>query len=57
MPSRHFFSDNGREFSNWKFTELLQVYGISLKTIPAYSPQLNGVNERNHATTDILTSW
>jgi len=54
MPARHFMSDNGREFCNSKFTELLQAYGISLRTTPLYSLQMNGVNERNHATADIM---
>jgi len=37
MPARYFMSDNGREFCNSKFTELLQAYEISLQTTPAYS--------------------
>ena len=56
MPERGFFSDNGTEFLNDKFKTLLQAHGIGLRTTSTFSPQQNGVNERNHGTADILVT-
>jgi len=54
IPERGFFSDNGTEFLNDKFKSLLQAHGVGLRTTSTFSPQQNGVNERNHGTADIL---
>jgi len=54
IPERGFFSDNGTEFLNEKFKGLLQAHGVGLRTTSTFSPQQNGVNERNHGTADIL---
>jgi hypothetical protein len=54
LPERYFFADNGTEFLNDQFKSLLTAAGISLITTSTYSPQQNGVNERNHATADIM---
>jgi len=54
LPERGFFTDNGTEFLNDKFKSLLQAASITLTTTSTYSPQQNGVNERNHGTADIL---
>jgi transposase InsO family protein len=56
MPERGFFTDNGTEFLNDKFKTLLQAHGIGLRTTSTFSPQQNGVNERNHGTADILVT-
>ena len=34
--------------------ELGNQYGINIKQTAAYSPQANGLNERNHPTIDIM---
>ena len=36
-----------------KMDELVSKLGISINYGPAYSPWLNGINERNHASCDI----
>jgi len=56
IPERGFFSDNGTEFLNEKFKSLLQAHGVGLRTTSTFSPQQNGVNERNHGTADILVT-
>jgi hypothetical protein len=56
LPERYFFSDNGGEFVNETMTNYLQQSGIRLKTTASFSPQQNGVNERNHASADILVT-
>ena len=56
LPKRGFFTDNGTEFLNEKFKSLLQANGIGLRTTSTFSPQQNGVNERNHGTADILVT-
>ena len=53
FSSYHFFADNGGEFTNLKFDELTTKLGLTLKFGPAYSSWSNGLNECNHASTDI----
>ncbi len=54
MPEKYIFMDNGGEFLNEKMLNLCQEAGIKLKSTGLYSPQQNGVNERNHGVTDIM---
>jgi transposase InsO family protein len=54
LPSKAFYSDNGGEFVNQKLLNLCQAQGITLKTTSSYSPQQNGLNERNHGLVDIM---
>jgi len=54
LPSKAFYSDNGGEFVNQKLLNLCQAQGIILKTTSSYSPQQNGLNERNHGLVDIM---
>ena len=54
LPSKAFYSDNGGEFVNQKLLNLCQAQGILLKTTSSYSPQQNGLNERNHGIVDIM---
>ena len=53
FPSRGFFADNGGEFANIKLDKLTSKLGLSVKFGPSYSPWSNGLNEQNHASTDI----
>ena len=48
--------DYGDEFVNDEVPELGNQYGINIKQTAAYSPWVNGLNERNlnHATIDIM---
>ena len=46
--------DNGDEFMNDEMPELSNQYGINIKQTGAYSLWANGLNERNHATIDIM---
>merc|ERR1712089_17717 len=48
-----FYADNGGEFSNVKLDELTSKLGLTVKFGPAYSPWSDGINERNHASTNI----
>jgi transposase InsO family protein len=54
LPERAFFSDNGGEFVNQKLLNLCQAEGISLIKTASYSPQMNGLNERNHGVVDLM---
>ena len=49
-----FFADIGREFANMKMDEFTSKLGIMVKFGPAYSPWSNGINERNHASADLI---
>ena len=51
-PTRYIFSDNGLEFVNSTMLDLCMSYGIKLKTTASYTPQSNGICERQHATVD-----
>lgn len=51
-----FHMDNGGEFANDEMRELGNRFGIRIKHTPAYSPWSNGLNERNHATIDLMMS-
>ena len=53
FPSHGFFADNGGEFAKIKLNELASKLGLTVKFGPSYSPWFNGINERNHASTDI----
>ena len=48
-----FFADNWGEFSNIKLDELTSKFGLTVKFGPAYSPWINRLNERNHASADL----
>ena len=52
--SRGFFGDNGGEFTNIKLDELTSKLGLLVKCGPSYSPWSNRLNERNHASVDIM---
>ena len=50
IPSVGYYADNGTEFRNVQMDELVNKLGISIKYGPAYSPWLNDIKERNHAS-------
>jgi len=54
MPEKYFMSDNGGEFVNSKMLNLCQEAGIRLVKTGSYSPQQNGLNERNHGVADVV---
>ena len=54
IPTIGYYADNGREFKNIKMDKLVSKLGISISYGPAYSPWSNGINERNHASCDII---
>jgi len=54
LPEKYFFCDNGREFINEKMMEMAQAAGIGIKSTGSYSPDQNGLNERNHGLADII---
>jgi len=54
MPEKYFMSDNGGEFINSKLLNLCQEAGIKLIKTGSYSPQQNGLNERNHGVADVV---
>ena len=54
IPSVGYFADNGAEFKNVKMDELVSKLGINIKYGPAYILWSNGINERNHASCDII---
>ena len=56
MPEKHFYSDNGREFLNETMLYLLDAYNITLRTTAAYTPNQNGLNERNHGLAEIVVA-
>ena len=50
-----FLMDNGGESANNELRELGNQFGINIKHIAAaYAPWANGINERNHASIDIM---
>ena len=54
FPSVGFWADNGLEFQNSEMYEYASKFGFSIKFGPTYSPWSNGVNERNHASADVV---
>jgi len=54
LPEKYFFCDNGGEFLNEKLLNLAHRAGITIKKTASYSPQMNGLNERNHGVADII---
>ena len=54
IPGTGYYADNGTEFKNVKMDELVSKLGISISYGPAYSPWSNGINERNHASCDLM---
>ena len=56
MPEKYFYTDNGREFVNETMLDLLDAHDIHLKTTAAYTPNQNGLNERNHGLADIVVT-
>ena len=51
--SHGYFADNGGKFANIKLDELTSKLGLTVRFGPPYSPCSNGLNERNHASTDL----
>lgn len=47
-------SDIGGEMSNKEMLDVASNLGTQLTTTASYSPHQNGVNERNHATVDVM---
>ena len=47
-------SDIGGEMSNDLIEDVASNLGVKLTTTSAYSPHQNGLNERNHATVDLM---
>ena len=45
-------SDRGGEFVNEELTKIAERMDVRLTSTAAYSPNMNGINERNHATVD-----
>ena len=54
FPTTGLFADNGREFANVKLDKLMSKLGLMVKFGPAFSPWSNGINKRNHTTTDLI---
>ena len=54
FPLSKFFADNGGEFSNIMLDELTSKLGLTVKFGPAYSPWRNGLNERSHASANLM---
>ena len=46
--------DNGGEFGKNTMRELGNLFGINIKHTAAFSLWSNGVNERSHATVDLM---
>ena len=55
-PSKGFFSDNGKEFTNPMMEDLTRRLDIEMKLTPSYSPFSNGKCERKYGAID-LTIW
>ena len=53
FPSQGLFANNSTEFANIKLDKLTSKLGLSIIFGPAYSPWINGLNERNHASADL----
>ena len=53
FPSQGFFADNNDKFANIKLDELTSKLGLLVRFSPSYSPQINGLNEQNHASADV----
>ena len=49
-----FLMDNGGEFANDELRELGNQFGIDIKHTAAFAPWANGINERYHASIDIM---
>ena len=49
-----FLMDNGGEFGNDTMRELGNLFGINIKHTAGFGRWSNGVNERNHATVDLM---
>ena len=47
-------SDIGGEMSNSILDDVAHKLGVKLTTTSSYSPHQNGLNERNHATVDVM---
>ena len=47
-PSVGFYAYKGGEFENYKMEEFVNKLGLKIEFIPAFSPWLNGITERNH---------
>ena len=53
---RGIHSDIGGEFSNSTLEEVASRLGVEITTTASYSPNQNGLNERNHAIVDMMLS-
>ena len=53
---RFIHSDLGGEFVNKTMTDVADYLNVRLTTTAAHSPNMNGCNERNHATVDRMMS-
>ena len=49
-----FLIDNSGEFANNEMRELGNQFGINIKHTAAYAPWENGINERTHASIDMM---
>ena len=56
IPEKYFYTDNGREFVNETMSDMLDALDIKLMTTAAYTPNQNGLNERNHGLADIVVT-
>jgi hypothetical protein len=56
LPEKYFCCDNGGEVVNETMMNFLQQAGIELKMTGSFSPQQNGINKRNHGSTDIMVT-
>ena len=54
FPTVGFWCANGGEFRNAKLEEFVNKLGLKIEFTPAYSPWLNGANERNHYSCDVI---
>ena len=51
-PMEGLFNDRGSEFENQEMSKLCEYLQVRHISTPAYSPNCNGLNERNHAVID-----
>ena len=53
IPEFGYYAEYETEFKNMKMDELLSKLGISISYVLANSPCSNGINERNHSSSDL----
>ena len=54
MPSRGFWSNNGKELQNDKMNKLIEKCGLTVKYWLSYSPWSNRINEWNNGMPYII---